>query len=95
MNRGEIEDPKFKTFLFSVPMDADPWDEANWYLANQPWRFPVFGRHARDGGEGETDAAAEAAFRNLYLNQRVDGAAHFITPGSLAAERRETGFGAV
>ena len=81
VNRGEIEDPKFKTFLFSVPMDADPWDEANWYLAN-----PALGdfRSLEDMREMAEKAkrmpAAEAAFRNLYLNQRVDGAAHFITP---------------
>ena len=76
-------------------MDADPWDEANWYLAN-----PALGdfRSLEDMREMAEKAkrmpAAEAAFRNLYLNQRVDGGA-FHHPGSLAAERRETGFGAV
>ncbi|MFR6519026.1 MAG: terminase large subunit domain-containing protein [Bilophila wadsworthia] len=63
VNRGEIEDPKFKTFLFSVPMDADPWDEANWYLAN-----PALGdfRSLEDMREMAEKAkrmpAAEAAF---------------------------------
>ena len=81
VNRGEIDDPKFKVFLFSVPMDADPWEESNWPMAN-----PALGdfrslEEMRDTAEkAKRMPAAEAAFRNLYLNQRVDGAAHFITP---------------
>lgn len=81
VKRGEIDDPKFKTFLFTVPADADPWDEAQWRLAN-----PALGdfrslEEMRDTAQkARRMPAAEAAFRNLYLNQRVDGAAHFITP---------------
>lgn len=81
VKRGEIDDPKFKTFLFTVPADADPWDEAQWRLAN-----PALGdfrslEEMRDTAQkAKRMPAAEAAFRNLYLNQRVDGAAHFITP---------------
>lgn len=79
--RGEIDDPRTKTFLFSIPMDADVFDESNWHLAN-----PALGdfRSVEEMRETADRAkripTAEAAFRNLYCNQRVDGAAHFITP---------------
>ena len=81
VNSGEIADPKTKAFIYEVPMTDDPWDEANWYKAN-----PALGdfRSLDEIRETATRAkkmpSAEAAFRNLYLNQRVDGAAHFITP---------------
>ena len=81
VNAGEIEDPKTKAFIFEVPMSDDPWEEANCYKAN-----PALGDFRSLEEMRETAArakrmpSAEAAFRNLYLNQRVDGAAHFITP---------------
>ena len=81
VNSGEIVDPKTKAFIYEVPMTDDPWDEASWYKAN-----PALGdfRSLDEIRETATRAkkmpSAEAAFRNLYLNQRVDGAAHFITP---------------
>ena len=81
VNSGEIVDPKTKAFVYEVPMSDDPWDEANWVKSN-----PALGDFRSLDEMRETAArakkmpSAEAAFRNLYLNQRVDGAAHFITP---------------
>ena len=81
VNAGELDDPKTKAFVFEVPMADDPWDEANWIKSN-----PALGDFRSLDEMRETAArakkmpSAEAAFRNLYLNQRVDGAAHFITP---------------
>lgn len=93
VNAGEIEDPKTKAFIYEVPMTDDPWDEANWAKAN-----PALGDFRSLEEMRETAAramkmpSAEAAFRNLYLNQRVDGAAHFITPSVWKANGGEPDF---
>jgi len=93
VNSGEIVDPKTKAFIYEVPMTDDPWDEKNWYKAN-----PALGdfRSLDEMRETATRAmkmpSAEAAFRNLYLNQRVDGAAHFITPSVWKANGGEPDF---
>ena len=69
---GEIEDPAFKSFLYTVPMEADIWDEKNWYLAN-----PGLGdfrslEEMRDfAAKAQRMPSMESSFRNLYLNQRV------------------------
>ncbi len=82
VGRGEADDPSFHLTIFTAPEDADPWDERTWRLAN-----PALGdfrsledvrrlaRQARDL------PSKEGAFRNLILNQRVDGTAQFLTAG--------------
>jgi len=80
VSAGTIQDPTFKAFVFEVPMQADAWDEQNWPLAN-----PALGDF-RSLEEMRTFAArakrmpgAESTFRNLYLNQRVDAEAAWIS----------------
>jgi phage terminase large subunit-like protein len=80
--RGEgALDPAFRLIEYSVPQDADPWDEANWYLAN-----PALGtfRSLKEMREFASRAkaipSAERTFRNLYLNQRVAEVGAFISP---------------
>lgn len=93
VNRGEIDDQKFKSFLYSVPADADPWDEQNWYLANPALAdFRSLEEMRETADKAKRMPRAEAAFRNLYLNQRVDGAAHFITPSVWADNGAEPDF---
>lgn len=78
---GEIEDTSFHGKVYAVPDDADPFDPANWPLAN-----PALGRFrsAREMQEEATRATRmptfEPAFRNLYLNQRVDAEPKAINP---------------
>jgi phage terminase large subunit-like protein len=79
---GEIHDPTVRCFLFSIPMDNENiHDPEVWALAN-----PALGDflNAADMEEAARTAknmpSAEANFRNLRLNQRIDGAAHFISP---------------
>lgn len=78
---GEIEDTSFHGQVYAVPDDADPFDPANWPLAN-----PALGRFrsARELQEEATRAQRmptfEPAFRNLYLNQRVDAEPKAINP---------------
>lgn len=76
---GQVEDPTLAAFLFEVPKDADPFDESLWPLAN-----PALGDFL---SLTDMRAAAEKAkrlpsqqsmFRNLRLNQQVDGVDHII-----------------
>ena len=78
---GEIEDDSFHGQVYAVPDDADPYDPDNWPLAN-----PALGRFrsARELQEEANRAMRmptfEPAFRNLYLNQRVDAEPKAINP---------------
>jgi len=79
--RGEIDDPTFKLFLWTVAMDADPWDEANWYLANPALGdFKDLASMRDEAQKAQNMPSREASFRNLHLNQRIDASEHFITP---------------
>lgn len=82
MKSGAIPpDPRFVCTLYSAPMDADPWDEATWKLANPALGDFLNVSVVRElANTAKHMPSAEASFRNLILNQRVDGVAHFITP---------------
>lgn len=80
---GEIDDPTMRCFYYAVEADDDPWDEENWYKAN-----PHLGQF-RDLEEMRITAekakripSAEIAFRNLYLNQRINASDYFLTPAA-------------
>ena len=79
---GTVEDSSFYLQQFSVPVDADIYDERVWPLAN-----PALGLY-RSLEEMRSFArrakmlpSLERTFRNLYLNQRVQSATVFISPG--------------
>lgn len=81
VERGEIEDPSFRAFIHEVPLDADPFDESLWHLANPALGdFRSLEEMRETADKARCMPSAMAAFRNLYLNQRIDAAAHFITP---------------
>lgn len=81
VNSGEIIDPAFVAFIYEVPKDADPWDEKNWYLANPALGdFKNLETMRNDARKAKLFPSAEAAFRNLHLNQRISAAANFIPP---------------
>lgn len=76
---GVIDDPAFHATIYAAPDDADPWSEATWHACN-----PALGDF-RSLEEMRTAAAMarrlparESAFRNLYLNQRVEAEERFI-----------------
>jgi len=78
---GDIEDPTFKSFLFSVPKELAPYDEKNWYLANPALGdFRSMEEMRLSAKKAMRMPSFEASFKNLYLNQRVDATNHFITP---------------
>jgi phage terminase large subunit-like protein len=83
---GLDSDPSFYGIVYAVPNDekdgpkVDIYDERIWKLAN-----PALGQF-RDMDDFRTlaykakkSASSEAPFRNLFLNQRVDGATQFVS----------------
>jgi phage terminase large subunit-like protein len=63
-----------------VPVDADPWDEDNWRLANPAiGDFLSLAEVRRQADQARRMPAKEPAFRNLILNQRVSAERHFLT----------------
>ena len=79
IERGEIVDPTFHLSFFSAPADADPWKRSTWKLANPALNdFRSLKDVERLALQAQRMPAAEASFRNLILNQRVDTTAEFI-----------------
>jgi phage terminase large subunit-like protein len=70
---GIVPDPSFYASIYSAPSDADPWAEPTWYGCN-----PALGDfrdldEMRDfSAKAQRIPAQEAAFRLMYLNQRID-----------------------
>ena len=80
VNEGVAEDPTFKAFIFEVPQDADPWDEANWYLANPALGdFRSLEEMRQYAAQAKRIPARESTFRALYLNQPVDAESRFLS----------------
>jgi phage terminase large subunit-like protein len=81
--------PRDKTFsghVFTVPIDADPWDEKNWKLANPALGdFRSLEEMRNFGEQAQKIPAKEAVFRNLYLNQRVDPSGRWISSESFGS----------
>lgn len=87
---GIIEDETFVPIIYQAPEDADIWDEETWFACN-----PALGDF-RSLEEMQTFAArakripaAEAAFRNLYLNQMVDAEQRFLSSTDWLAGKEE------
>jgi phage terminase large subunit-like protein len=79
IHRGEITDASFHLTLFSAPLDADPWSEKTWKLANPALGdFRSLGDVRRLAGQAQRMPSAEPAFRQLILNQRCDSTAQFL-----------------
>ncbi len=73
-------DPRQKVFLFSAPMDLDPFSEAAIKAANPAYGDFLNTQEVRDQAEGARRLPArEAAYRNLVLNQRVHAEAPWIS----------------
>lgn len=78
---GTIEDRSFKSFVWSAPLDADPWSEDTWRMAN-----PALGtfRSIEDirsqAMQAKRVPSREAAFRAYVLNQPVAADDRFLRP---------------
>jgi phage terminase large subunit-like protein len=82
IRNGEIDDDSFSVHLHAARPDAELLDESEWLKAN-----PALGDY-RDLDElrqtmhrAEKVPSLEASVRNLYLNQRVQAKAPFLTHG--------------
>lgn len=80
VKEGQIEDDSFTVHLYAADQDCDIMDESQWIKAN-----PALGDY-RDLEEFETSMrravkvpSLESRLRNLYLNQRVQANAPFLS----------------
>jgi len=90
INRDEIQDNTFACFVYEVPEPKeeetesgyDPaWDEEKWKLANPALGdFRSLDEMRNFSTKARAMPTAEAAFRNLYCNQRISSEQHFLTP---------------
>jgi len=75
-------DPTIVCHLYAVPDEADPWDEANWKLANPAiGDFLTLDAVRKLAKQAQDSPSFEPSFRNLTLNQRVN-----MTPCLIAAK---------
>lgn len=80
VNAREVKDPTFHLTLYTAAPDADPWARSTWKAAN-----PALGDFRsqpdveRLSNQARRSPSKEASFRNLILNQRVDGTQQFLT----------------
>ncbi|MGF7203420.1 terminase large subunit domain-containing protein, partial [Sphingobium olei] len=86
VNGGEIEDPSFHGVVYAVPEDADPYDPANWALANPALGVFVSKEQIADEAKrAKRMPTFEPAFLNLHCNMRVDAEPKAINPAEWQA----------
>lgn len=70
---GIVTDPTFSAHIFSTPLDADPWSEESWKIANPALGdFRSLEEMQAEALQAQRIPAREAVFRQLYLNQPVE-----------------------
>jgi phage terminase large subunit-like protein len=80
VNQGILEDPTFYAAIYTAPEDADPWDEKTWHACNPALGdFRSIEEMRAAAVQAQRMPAREAAFRLLYLNQRVQMESRFIS----------------
>lgn len=73
-------DPSFYGCVYAAPDDADPWDPDVWYACNPALNdFRSLEEMQIFAEQAKKIPAKESVFRNLYLNQRVDAEAKWIS----------------
>ena len=76
---GRVDDPTLAAFIFEVPSDADPFDEELWPLANPALGdFLSLADMRADAAKARRLPSQLSRFRNLRLNQQVDGVDHIL-----------------
>jgi len=83
---GEAEDPAFYACIYRAPEDADVWDEQVWYDCNPALGdFRSLEEMRAFANRAKKIPAAEASFKNLYLNQQIDAETRFLNPSEWLA----------
>lgn len=73
-------DPAFYGCVYAAPDNCDPWDESVWFDCNPALDdFRSLEEMRIFAAQAKKIPAKESVFRNLYLNQRVDAAAKWIS----------------
>jgi phage terminase large subunit-like protein len=73
-------EPSTVCHLYTTHDDEDAYDEKNWIYSNPALGlFRMEADMARMAGKAKRMPSAEAGFRNLYLNQRVNLASPFVS----------------
>lgn len=76
---GQIEDETFCPIIYQADADADIWDEQVWFDCNPALGdFRSLEEMRMMAERAKRMPAAEATFRNLYLNQCVDAEQRFL-----------------
>lgn len=76
---GQVKAPAFSPHIFTVPIEADPWDETVWPLANPALGdFRSLEEMQEFAGRAQRIPSLAATFQAYYLNQRVDATAPWI-----------------
>lgn len=90
--RGELADDTFYGKVYYLPdkladgSEPDIYDETNWRAANPALAdFRSLADVRALAAKAKRSPSAEASFRNLFLNQRVDGVEAFVTSGDWRA----------
>lgn len=79
VKKGEVTDSTFHLTEYSVPQDADPFDEKKWKLANPALGdFRSLDEMRRYATRARMLPTMMNSFRNLYLNQRVSAVSTFV-----------------
>lgn len=77
---GEVVDETRAVAVYAVPRDADPFDESLWPLANPAiGDFLSLEDMRAEAAQAKRLPSRLASFRNLRLNQQVDGTDQLLT----------------
>ncbi|MFT8247284.1 terminase large subunit [Roseomonas sp. BN140053] len=80
VREGILEDSSFASFVWSAPLDADPWDPATWLLANPDADAVRLADIEVQARQAQRLPSQEAPFRAYVLNQPVTADDRFIGP---------------
>lgn len=76
---GTIDDPTFHATIYAADEDDDPWAEETWFKCNPALGdFRSLEEMRAAAAQAQRLPAREPAFRNLYLNMRIEAEERFI-----------------
>jgi phage terminase large subunit-like protein len=81
VDAGIVQDSTFAAFVYSAPMDADPWAPETWLLANPDADAVRLADIAVQARQAMRLPSQESSFRAYILNQPVQADDRFIAPG--------------
>lgn len=85
-----VDDETYLPIIYQAPENIDPWDEKEWYKCNPALGdFRSYDEMKMMATRAKRMPAAEATFKNLYLNQLVDSEQRFLTSTDWLAGKAE------